>query len=313
VLLRGGMLPQAYVYPAAMRATRDRLRRRMHLMRKRAELFSHGPNPTSQSNLPEIGKHIAYQANRNGVAERVGAPAVQQRIELDLALMGYSEAWRRDLELASVKAARPHDAHTLYRLRTGPGIGKLLRRVVRYDMHAIARVPRVQACASYGRLVTWAKASAGTRSGTSGTNIGKAPLKWAFSEAAVVCLRDHPAGRKFLTRLEKKPSQGKAVTILAQKVARAVYDMVKRKTAFAMHKFLNASGRGVGELNASLESRGMRLLINARQGVNQCVFKRPGADRSLSLSQRVAEPSTPAPAGRAKMVTGICVLLRTRA
>jgi transposase len=29
VLLRGGMLPQAYVYPAEMRATRDLLRRRM--------------------------------------------------------------------------------------------------------------------------------------------------------------------------------------------------------------------------------------------------------------------------------------------
>jgi hypothetical protein len=38
MLLRGGMLPQAYVYPAAMRTTRDLLRRRMHLMRKRAEL-----------------------------------------------------------------------------------------------------------------------------------------------------------------------------------------------------------------------------------------------------------------------------------
>ena len=30
VLLRGGMLPQAYVYPAAMRATRALLRRRTH-------------------------------------------------------------------------------------------------------------------------------------------------------------------------------------------------------------------------------------------------------------------------------------------
>jgi hypothetical protein len=34
-LLRGGMLPQAYVYPAEMRATRDLFRRRTHLMRKR--------------------------------------------------------------------------------------------------------------------------------------------------------------------------------------------------------------------------------------------------------------------------------------
>src|SRR6058998_226140 len=35
VLLRGGMIPQAYVYPAEMRATRDLLRRRMPLARKR--------------------------------------------------------------------------------------------------------------------------------------------------------------------------------------------------------------------------------------------------------------------------------------
>jgi hypothetical protein len=38
MLLRGGMLPQASVYPAQMRATRALLRRRTHLMRKRAEL-----------------------------------------------------------------------------------------------------------------------------------------------------------------------------------------------------------------------------------------------------------------------------------
>src|SRR2546428_10693893 len=41
VLLRGGMLPQAYVYPAEMRATRDLLRRRLPLTRKRAELLAH--------------------------------------------------------------------------------------------------------------------------------------------------------------------------------------------------------------------------------------------------------------------------------
>jgi len=69
-LLRGGMLPQAYVYPARMRATRDLLRRRTHLMRKRAELLAHVQNTNSQYNLPEIGKKIAYKANREGVAER---------------------------------------------------------------------------------------------------------------------------------------------------------------------------------------------------------------------------------------------------
>src|SRR5207253_9894852 len=41
VLLRGGMLPQAYVYPAARRASRDLLRRRIDLTGKRAELLPH--------------------------------------------------------------------------------------------------------------------------------------------------------------------------------------------------------------------------------------------------------------------------------
>jgi hypothetical protein len=43
-LLRGGLLSQAYVYPAAMRATRDLLRRRLHLVRKRGQLLAHIQN-----------------------------------------------------------------------------------------------------------------------------------------------------------------------------------------------------------------------------------------------------------------------------
>ena len=75
VLLRGGMLPMAYVYPPEMRATRDLLRRRMYLMRKRAELLAHVQNTNSQYNLPETGKKIAYKANREGVAERFSDPS----------------------------------------------------------------------------------------------------------------------------------------------------------------------------------------------------------------------------------------------
>ena len=40
-LLRGGMFPMAYVYPPEMRATRDLLRRRCFLVRRRADLFGH--------------------------------------------------------------------------------------------------------------------------------------------------------------------------------------------------------------------------------------------------------------------------------
>ena len=67
-LLRGGMLPLAYVYPAGMRATRDLLRRRLHLVRKRGQLLAHIQMTSHQYNLPPLGKRIAYPGNREGVA-----------------------------------------------------------------------------------------------------------------------------------------------------------------------------------------------------------------------------------------------------
>jgi transposase len=234
------MLPQAYAYPAEMRATRDLLRRRMHLTRKRAELLAHVQNTNSQYNLPAIGTKIAYKANRDGVAERFADPAVHKSIAVDLALITYYDQLLRDVELTIVKTAKHHDAHTLYLLQTVPGIGKILSLVLLYEIHQIDRFPRVQEFASYCRLVKCAKESAGKRSGTSGTTIGNAHLKWAFSEAAVLFLRDNPAGQKFLTRLEKKHGKGKALTILAHKLARAVYFMLKNKKAFDMATFLRS-------------------------------------------------------------------------
>jgi hypothetical protein len=136
--------------------------------------------------------------------------------------------------------------------------------VVLYDIPDIERCPRVQECASYGRLVTWATEAAGNRSGTAGANIGKAQLKWAFSDAALVGLRDHPAGQNFLARWAKPHRTGKAVTLVAHQWARAVYDRVKRPTAFDRHTCLPAEGRGGGELNASLDSWGMSRFTNAR-------------------------------------------------
>jgi transposase len=240
VLLRGGMLPQAYVYPAEMRATRDLLRRRVHLMRKRAELLTHIQQTNSQYNLPEIGKKIAYKANRDGVAERFPDPAVQKSIEVDLALIGHYDQLLRDMELSVLKTAKQHDANTLYLLRTVPGIGEILSLVLLYEIHDIERFPRVQDFVSYCRLVKCAKESAGKRYGTSGTKIGNAYLTWAFSEAAVLFLRNNPHGQKYLARLEKKHGKGKALTVLAHKLARAVYYMLQRETAFDMQQFLQS-------------------------------------------------------------------------
>src|SRR5262245_6005393 len=126
-----------------------------------------------------------------------------------------------------------------YRLRSIPGVGKILALVLLYEIHDIHRFSRVQEFVSYCQLVRCAKESAGNRYGSTGAKIDHAYLKWAFSEAAVLFLRNNPAGRKALARLERKHSKGKALTVLAHKLARAAYNMLRRETACNIDKFLN--------------------------------------------------------------------------
>ena len=235
---RGGLIPQAYGYPAEKRATRDRLRRRNPLLRERAPLLAPIQNTNSPDHLPEIGKTIADQTNRGGVAERFAEPSVPKRIEVDRALIATHDPLLTELELYRVNTAKRHDANAFYRLRSVLGIGKILALVRLDEIDDLQRFPRVQDVVSDGRLVKCAKESAGKRSGTSGQTIGNAHLQWAFSEAVVLFLRNNPQGPKYRARLERRHGQGQALTVLAHKRARAIYYRLKRATAFDRNQFL---------------------------------------------------------------------------
>ena len=238
-LLRGGLLPQAYVYPAAMRATRDLLRRRLHLVRKRGQLLAHIQNTRAQYQLPEFGKRLAYPANRAGVSEHFADPIVRMSIDVDLALLERYDDLITDLELTIVREAKQHDGDTFHRLRSVPGIGKVLALTILYEIHDITRFDRVQEFASYARLVKCAHQSAGKTSGTGGAK-GNVHLKWAFSEAAVLFLRHAPGGKKLLGEIAKTHGKGKALSILAHKIGRAVFYMLSRGMVFSMEKFRTA-------------------------------------------------------------------------
>ncbi len=240
VLLRGGMLPMAYVYPAEMRSTRDLLRRRMHLMHKRSELLSHIQNTNSQYCLPQFGKKIAYKKNREGVAEHFPDLSVRKSMEMDLALIDHYDRLLTDVELYITKTAKAHDVDAFHRLRSVPGIGKILALVILYEIHDIERFPTVQDFVSYARLVKCPKESAGKRLGFSGAKIGNVHLKWAFSEASVLFLRQNPQAQRYLDKLTSKHGKAKALSILAQKLGRAVYYMLRRQKAFDRKKFFSS-------------------------------------------------------------------------
>src|SRR5207253_10300358 len=79
-LLKGGNFPLAYAYPKGMRATRDLLRRRTYLVRKRAELLVHLQILNAQYNHAPFTKKLSFAANRleMNIPERFADPSVQK-------------------------------------------------------------------------------------------------------------------------------------------------------------------------------------------------------------------------------------------
>jgi hypothetical protein len=176
-----------------------------------------------------------------------------------LALLHHDDRRLGDLERSRRTTAQPHPAPPLSRRRPVPGSGAILRLGRRYESPDIGRFPRVQAVVSSGRLVQCPQASAATRYGTAGPQLGNTSLTGACAEAAGLCLRHTPAGHKSRTPREKPPGQGTAFTRLAHTLGRANDDLFKRPTAGARRPFLWVMERGAGEPNASRDDPGLSL------------------------------------------------------
>ncbi len=126
VLLRGGMIPMSYVYPEKMRATRDLMRRRNHLMYKRAELLAHIQNTNSQYNLDEPFGSISRPYQRRG-KDIIGAfddPAVKKSMEVNLKIIATYDVLLEDLERSILKLAQHHDPVSYTLLQSVYGVGR---------------------------------------------------------------------------------------------------------------------------------------------------------------------------------------------
>ena len=238
-LLRGGNLPIAYVYPKGMRETRDLLRRRLYLVRHRAEAIAHIQNTNSQYNLEPFGKKLKLVANREelNIAPRFADPSVRKTIEVDLALIDKYDEMIGDLERYLIRTAKVDDVQTYHQLQTIPGVGKILGLVLLYEIHDIRRFPEAGQFLSYARLVRCAHESAGKKKGSGGKKIGNANLKWAFSEAVCLFLRCSERAKKWLARQEKKHGKKKALAILAARLGRSLYYMLRKEEAFDEQRF----------------------------------------------------------------------------
>ena len=239
--MRGGDFPLAYAYPAELRPIRDLMRRRSHLVRIKSEIQGHISITNYQYNLTPFEKNIVHKGNRQGIEEHFQNPSVRLNVETDIAVMDALHDQIHTLENYIIKHAKGYDGRMLYRLKSVPGIGDILALTIMYEVLSVDRFPTVQKFCSYSRLVKCANESAGKKSGTSGSKIGNAHLKWAFSEAGILFLRGNDQAQKYVAKLTKKFGKGKALSILAHKLGRAVYFMMKRDDVFDMKYFFRTN------------------------------------------------------------------------
>jgi len=237
-LMRGGNFPLAYVYPKEMRATRDLLRRRMKLVRHGANLKAHVSNTTSQYNLPPNKANLKNVCAREQLRSTFPDAVVQRNINLDMAVLEFYAKELSKIEWFLEQQAKQHNPVHLHILRTVSGIGRILALTIIYEIGDIHRFESVQKFASYARLVKCKAESAGKSYGTQGNKIGNAHLKWAFSEAAVLYLRGNKKAQRYLQKLQKRMSKAKAISVLAHKLGRCVYFMLKNEKVFDEDLFI---------------------------------------------------------------------------
>ena len=111
-----------------------------------------------------------------------------------------------------------------------------------HEIGDIDRFPTVKDFLSYCRLVKGTVASAGKIKGLRGAKLGNPYLRWAFGEAAVISKRDHVVLGPLAQRLEARMNGNKfkANTVIAIKLARAVFFMLKNRTVFDPERLIAA-------------------------------------------------------------------------
>ncbi len=242
-LLRSNLIPPSYVYPAAKRPLRALLRQRIFYVWSRAALLArihshqlaHNRVPARQT-----------RSNRDPWEEQLIAaeahPLRQIALKSDMAMIRHYDAQITELEAQLQKLTKEVAWRDYALLKTVPGIGENLGVTILYEIGDIDRFPTVKDFLSYCRLVKGTVASAGKIKGLRGAKLGNPYLRWAFGEAAVIAKRDHAIVGPLSQRLQAQMggNKFKANTVVAIKLARAVYFMLKNKTAFDPERLIAA-------------------------------------------------------------------------
>ena len=212
------------------------LRQRLFFVWRRTDLLARLRSHQLAHNRPTLKSQSRY--NRDPWEAQLMAqetnPISQFALQNELAMVRHFDTQIVAIETQLQQLTKEVAQRDYTLLQTTPGIGEYLGLTILYEIGDINRFPTVKDFLSYCRLVKGTVASAGKIKGLRGAKLGNPYLRWAFGEAAVIAKRDHKIIGPLAQKLEARMggNKFKANTVIAIKLARAIYFMLKSKTVF---------------------------------------------------------------------------------
>jgi transposase len=231
-MLYSKSFPTAYAYPKKMRAIRDLLRRRTKFMHDRAKLYGHIKILGHQVNNSFGSLRLNYKYNRKDLELTFEDLNFRLNCEADIKMSEALDSTISKMEQHIGRETQHYLPKELSVVRSIPGIGNIIGLLIVLEIGDINRFDTVQQFSSYCRLVKCAHESAGKKHGHGNKKIGNAYLKWAFSEAACLLIKSSEKAKKFKARAERRHGSAKALSLLAHRIGRCVFAMLKKEMVF---------------------------------------------------------------------------------
>lgn len=228
-LLRLGILPTGYIYPKAMRAVRDLLRRRLLWVKQRT---AHQLSLQSMINR-YTGKRVSAQQIRRLRSEDLNV-YFNEPVSLFTATQTHRFVQQLTLQIKAIErfVLARCDRRTYDLLTSVPGIGQILGMSIALETGPIDRFAKVGHYCSYARCVPANKLSNGKLKAKGNHKNGNRYLAMAFVEAAHYASIWHPVIKRYYQRKSKTVPVMVAKKAIANKLSRAVYQMLTHHQPF---------------------------------------------------------------------------------
>ena len=231
-LSRRGLVPALWLPALEDRELRERLRRRMHLVRLRTSSKARITGLQTQWGV-RVALHRLRGPDGLTLLERAGMPAVWRRSVVEcLSVIDFLDARLEPLDQELKPFAHADPRAVL--LDTIPGIAELLALTIAVEIGDISRFASPEKLVSYGRLAPRVHQSGQGRPRSGPLNkSGSRLLGWAAVEAAQQAWRDtNPWHQLYLDVGRRSRHSNAAKAAVARKILTAAWHMLSRDEPF---------------------------------------------------------------------------------